>query len=51
MIQVWRKIGAAKPLTHFASVVELREMLTVIALRRTRRTIPTFKKVGSFLFG
>ena len=38
-----------KPLTHFVSVVELREMLTVLAMRRTRRSKPTSqRRLGAF---
>jgi hypothetical protein len=44
-------IGLSKPLTHLASVVELREMFTLFALPRTRRTKPTSqRRLGDFGF-
>ena len=42
-------IARSKPLTHFESVVELREMFTVFAMPRTRRTKPTSqRRLGAF---
>ena len=50
-IWVLFKIGLSKPLTHFESVVELREMFTLFALPRTRRTKPTSqRRLGDFGF-
>ncbi|MEN9563980.1 MAG: hypothetical protein RIR73_2224 [Chloroflexota bacterium] len=42
-------IACAKPLTHFESVVELREMFTLFVLPRTRRSKPTSqRRLGAF---
>ena len=43
------KIDLSKPLTHFESVVELREMFSLFVLPRTRRTKPTSqRRLGAF---
>lgn len=50
-VGVFYKIGLSKPLTHVESVVELREMFTLFALPRTRRTKPTSqRRLGTFGF-
>ena len=44
-------IARSKLLTHFESVVELREMFTLFALPRTRRSKPTSqRRLGTFCF-